>query len=160
LVYYKSLVVVALCTAFVIGFYAVLQYEAAEVGTQQTSTADSARTTTCPPSDASCVSFSIASPSLKTLNYSSELGPGSFSILAFSIRPAGGGPIQRVSIFLNNTFVETVQGPFDAGVTKVVNFTLPATVSITYGKAYVLSVEGFYGLGSGATWQAIEVQAS
>jgi hypothetical protein len=158
-VYYKSLIVVALCTVFVIGFYVVLQYEAAEVGTRQTSTTDIVRTSTCP-ALGSCVSFSITSPSLRTLNYSSELGPGSYSVLAFGIRPSGQGPIQKVSIFLNDTSVGTFQGPFDSGVTREVNFTLPATVSVSYGKYYIVAIEGFYGDGSEATWQAVEVQAS
>ena len=154
--YAKSLVVFVLCTLFVVGFFLVLNYEAAEVGKTQTIPTTF---TTCSISQTGCESFSITSSSLHSVSYISELGPGNHTTLLLGIDVSGSSPVTDVNLFIGNTFAGSIQGPFEPGANRVVNLTLPATISVSPGRTYVLSVEGFYG-GGLEVWQAAEVTAS
>jgi hypothetical protein len=145
-VYAKSLIVVALCTAFVLAFALVLNYEAAGVGEQTTTLATSQ--STCPASDASCERLTITSATLRTVNYTDELGTVTYSNLSVSITPSGPSPIESVDLYFGNatstTKVYSVKGPFEAGVGGVLTVTLPSSVFAFTGKTYLVIVEGYY----------------
>ena len=157
--YLKSLLVVALCTAFVVGFVVVLNYEATVVGGSP-GPGNSTVGTTCQPASTSCEWISVSSVSLRMVNYSSELGPGSFAHISFSLSVSGPSPVSSFRLYVGNASAGTVQGPFEPGAPRVVNLTLPATVSVSTGKVYQVSVEGFYGEASGEVWASAEVTAT
>lgn len=154
----RSLLVVALCTAFVVSFVVVLNYDTAGIGSQTQTTIASTQGS-CPSPGPSCVTLSITSASLRWTNGTDQLGPGGYANLTLGLDPSGGSPITSVKLLVNNTLAETVQGPFEPGVNRVVNLILPATIAITPGRTYLLSVEGFYGDGSQTVWQSLEVTA-
>jgi hypothetical protein len=150
--------VVGLCTAFVAGFAIVLSYEASNVGS---STGIDTPTTqvSCSPSSTSCESMSIASGSLRTVNYTDELGPVSYANLAFELEASGGSAISSVRLYVGNVSAGTLQGPFEPGVAKLINMTLPATVVVSPGMTYLVRVEGFYGQGADAVWASADIMA-
>jgi len=147
--------VVALCTIFVLGFALVLGYETAGVGKQATTLAPQ---TTCSASEASCETLSITSASLRTVNYTDELGTVSYANLSLGLTPSGGVAVTSVDLFIGNQSAGQVQGPFRSGVNRVVNVTLPSTISVSKGKTYLLNVEGFYG-SSLTVWASARVTA-
>ena len=149
------MVVVALCTIFVLGFALVLGYETAGIGKQTTIVASQA---TCSESEAGCETLSITSASLRTVNYTDELGTVNYSNLSLGLTPSGGATVTSVNLFIGNQSAGQVQGPFRPGVNRVVNVTLPSTISVSKGKTYLLSVEGFYG-GSLTVWASTRVTA-
>jgi hypothetical protein len=153
-VYLRSLLVVALCTAFVVSFVVVLSYAFAGVGSQTTLQTQSP----CSSSQGSCPSFSITSASLLTVNYTDELGVVDHAYLVLGLNASGTSPITSVSLFIGSAPAGSVQGPFNPGVSRVLNITLPATVSVSHGKTYLVNVEGFYGDGEEA-WKSVEVSA-
>jgi hypothetical protein len=157
--YAKSLVVVALCTLFVVGYAATLVYVTGKAGNQSSRSTLGTQTSTCNTSDPGCVTFSITSSKLVSQNYTDELGPGNHQYLILGLEASGGGPVLTAALFLNGTSVGTVQGPFSPGVSRLINQTLPATVNIVLGKHYVVTVEGYYGNGSKTTWASVEVTA-
>ncbi len=160
MVYLRNLLVVALCTAFVVGFVVVLNYATAGVGKQGQTTLVTTQTTSCSPLSSTCVSFSITSVRLVSVNYTDVLGPGSYAILTLGLNASGVGPITSVKIFVDDQSAGGVQGPFQPGVNRVLNLTLPATISVSPGKMYTISVEGYYGSGSEAVWTSVKVTAS
>ena len=156
--YLKSLVVFILCTLFVLGFVVVLNYATAGVGhiTQGTSTSPA----NCPTAPISVpTAFSITSPSLHTVNYTDELGIVNYAALTFGVNASAGSPLRSLLVCVGNQNAGTVQGPFNPSVNRVVNLTLPATISISPGKAYVVNVEGFNEDGSGL-WESVRITAS
>jgi hypothetical protein len=155
-VYARSLLVVVLCTIFVLGFTLVLAYEAAGIGEQATIVPTSQ--TTCSAPESSCEALVITSASLRTVNYTDELGVVNYASLTLGLNPSGKLAIATVSFYIGNTSAGQVQGPFQPGVNRVVNLTLPATVSITPGRTYLVSVEGSYGT-SLSVWTSTKVTA-
>jgi len=158
--YLRNLLVVALCTSFVVGFVVVLNYATAGVGKQGLTNPVTTQTTTCPTQSSTCVSFSITSARLVTVNYTDVLGPGSYATLTLGLNASGGMPIASVKVFVGNQSAGEAQGPFQPGVNRVLNLTLPATISVSPGKAYTISVEGYFGSGSAVVWKSVKITAS
>jgi len=156
-VYFRSLLVVALCTAFVLSFAIVLSYEAAQVG--QSNQVTLSTQNTCSPSEVSCPSFTITSLKLNTENITSELGPENQTDIALGLDVSGGTTITKISLFVGNSSAGTLPGPFDPGVNQVLNITLPSTVQVSPGATYVVYVEGFSGSGS-TYWASMKVIAN
>ena len=154
--YAKSLIVVALCTIFVLAFALVLNYEAANVGTQESTVVTSQ--TSCAASSASCDTLAITSASLHTVNYTDELGTVNYANLTIGLEPSGPYAVTSVDLFVGNVSAGSLRGPFNPGSDQVRTLTLPSTVSVSAGKTYTLSVEGFYGSGSTA-WESTRVTA-
>ncbi len=154
--YLKSLVVFALCTVFVLSFVVVLNDATSGVGKEDQGVTTSQPS--CSISSLSCGSFSIASASLHTVNYTDELGVVNYANLILGVNASGGSSLTSLALFVDNMSAGTVQGPFEPGVVRVVNLTLPATVSISPGKTYLLSVEGFYN-GNSAVWESVRITA-
>jgi hypothetical protein len=155
-VYFRSILVVALCTAFVLSFAIVLSYEAAQVGQSgqvTLSTQDS-----CSPSEASCPSFTITSLKLSTANISSGLGPANRTDIALGLDVSGETTITKMNLFVGNSSGGTVHGPFAPGLNQVLNITLPSTVQVSPGTSYLVYVEGFSGSGS-TYWASVRVTA-
>jgi hypothetical protein len=159
-VYLRNLLVVALCTAFVVGFVVVLNYATAGVGKQGQPGLVTTQTTSCASQSPTCVSFSITSARLVSVNYTDVLGPGNYATLTLGLNASGGSPITSVKIFVGNLSAGTFQGPFQPGVNKVLNLTLPATISVSSGKTYTISVEGYFDSGTEAVWESVKVTAS
>jgi len=155
-VYFRSILVVVLCTAFVLSFAIVLSYEAGQVG--QSGQVTLSTQNSCPPSEFSCPSFTITSLKLITANITSELGPENQSEIALGLDVSGGTTITKMGLFVGNASAGTVQGPFDPGFTRVLNITLPSTVQVSPGASYLVYVEGFSGSGS-TYWASVRVTA-
>lgn len=137
--YAKSLIVFVLCTALVIGFVVVLNEEAGIVGSQVQALPTS--NASCVPSDPSCPHFSILSASLRTQNTSDQLGIANPAYLSLELNVTG-DPLASLRLFVGNASAGDPPGPLGPGAVKIVNFTLLATISVSPGKAYLLSVEG------------------
>ena len=152
----RSLIVVALCTIFVLAFFFVLSYETAGIGSQTSTVPTTA--TTCPQSGAPCDTLTVTSAVLQTVNYTDELGTVDYATLSFELKPLGMSSVSSVSLFIGNTSAGTIQGPFDPGVSRFENFTLPSTIFVSSGETYTLSIEGSYGNGSTA-WVSARVTA-
>ena len=104
--------------AFVVAFTTVLNYDAAET-------------------------FQMTSAMPQTVNQADELGVMTCVTLGLGVDPFGTSPMAG-----NNVCVDTTrQGPFEPGVNRVVNPTLPGTASIFPGKGYALGLQGFHGSG-------------
>jgi hypothetical protein len=155
-VYLKSLIVFVLCTVFVLSFVVVLNYATAGVGKGGETMATSHAS--CSAAGSPCESFSITSAGLHTVNYTDELGVVNYATLVLGLNASGSSPITSVDLFIGNLSAGRIQGPFEPGVNRVVNLTLPATVSVSSGKTYLVNVEGFYGNGL-AVWQSERVIA-
>jgi hypothetical protein len=138
--YAKSLVVFVLCTALVIGFVVVLNNEAGIVGNQIQALPTSA--SSCASGDSSCPHFSIVSASLRTQNTSDQLGIANPSYLTLELNISGAAPLASLRLFIGNSSAGDPRGPIGPGLVKIVNFTLLATISVSPGKTYQLSVEG------------------
>ena len=93
------------------------------------------------------------------MNYTDALGPGSYATLTLGLNASGGNPITSVKIFVGNMSAGTFQGPFQLGVNKVLNLTLPATISVSSGKTYTISVEGYFDGGAETVWESVKVIA-
>ncbi len=158
--YLRNLLVVALCTAFVVGFVVALNYATAGVGKQGQTLLVTTQTTSCAPTSSNCVSFSITSTRLVSVNYTDVLGPGNYAILTLGLNASGDGPITSVKVFVGNQSAGGAQGPFQPGVNRVLNLTLPATITVSSGKLYTISVEGYFGSGSESVWMSVKVTAS
>ncbi len=156
--YLKSLIVFVLCTAFVAGFAIVLNYEAAGIGVGG-QTVTTLQTSSCSISDSSCMRISITSAYLHAVNYTDELGIVNYATLKLGLNASGPSSLAGVKLFVGNLSAGVVQGPFEPGVNRVVNLTLPATVTISPGKTYLVSVEGLYNNGSESVWASTEVTA-
>jgi hypothetical protein len=154
-VYLKSLIVFALCTIFVLSFVVVLNYATAGVGKGVTTVVSSQTPCSAGPS---CENLSITSAGLHAVNYTDELGVVNYATLDLGLNASGISPITGVDLFIGNLSAGKIQGPFEPGVNRVVNLTLPATISITSGKTYLVNVEGFYGNGL-AVWKSEIVTA-
>ncbi len=141
--YLKSLVVFVLCTAFVIAFYVVLTNDANSVNNQLQALPSSP--TNCSPADASCPHFNIVSASLRTMNTTDQLGISNPAYLSLEFNVTGSAPVSKISLFIGNVSAGTVPGPFGLGLNKIVNQTLPATISASPGNTYIVSVVGFAG---------------
>jgi hypothetical protein len=159
-VYLRNFLVVALCTAFVVGFVVVLNYATAGVGKQGQPGLVTTQTTPCASQSPTCMSFSITSARLVSVNYTDVLGPGNYATLTLGLNASGGNPITSVKIFVGNLSAGTFQGSFQPGVNRVLNLTLPATISVSPGKTYTISVEGYFNNGSGAVWKSVKITAS
>ncbi len=155
--YAKSLVVFVLCTALVIGVAVVLNYEATTVGNQVQSLP--ALQATCAQSEASCPHFSIVSASLRTQNTTDQLGIANPAYLSLEFNVSGTTTLTRVHLYVGNASAGTVKGPFGLGVNRIANLTLSATVVVSPGKSYLLSVQGF-NAGGVYVIEAEEVTAS
>jgi len=156
-VYRKNLVVFVLCTLFVLGFVLVLNYESGLVGSQVQALPTSP--TNCSPSDSLCPLFTITSASLKSKNTTDQLGVANPAYASLTINVTGGPALSRVDIFVGNASAATFQGPFGPGQNTVCeNYTLYATILVTPGKAYLLSVEAFSG--TSYLLKSVEVTAS
>ena len=148
------MVVFVLCTIFVLGFVAALDYATSGVGKGgQTLTTTQ---TTC--SGTSCERLSISSASLRTVNYTDELGVVNYANLVLSLDASGAYPVTSVNFYLNGSLAGTVQGPFEPGVVRQVNLTLPATISVSPGRTYLVNVQGNYGSGESA-WVSVRLTA-
>lgn len=155
--YLRSLIVFSLCTIFVAGFYVVISYDTSGVGRQSQVLVTSQAS--CPASVTACEAIEITSASLRTVNYTDELGVVNYATLAIGVEPSGGSAITGLELFIGNSSAGNFQGPFEPGVSKMVSLTVPATISVTPGKTYVVSVEGFYGSGQSA-WASTRVTAN
>ena len=155
--YYRSLIVFALCTIFVASFVVVLNYEASEVGRQSAFVVSSQ--STCSPAGAGCEALSMISASLHTVNYTDELGVVNYATLSLGLKAAGGSTISGVDLFIGNMSAGYALRPFMRGVIRVVNTTVPSTISVSPGKSYLVSVEGFYG-SSSSVWASMKVMAT
>ena len=152
--YRKSLVVVVLCTAFVVAFAVVLNNEASNVNSQLNALPPTP--TNCSSSGDGCPRFSIVSASLRTMNTTDQLGISNPAYLSLNFNVSGSVPLTKVSFFIGNASAGTVQGPFGLGPNSVSNLTLPATVSASPGKTYLVSVVGF----NGASYQLESVNVT
>lgn len=156
--YFKSLVVFVLCTVFVLAFVVVLNYEAGVIGNSANSVPAN-QGPSCQTAGAGCERLQITSASLYEENYSSSLlGPGGYARLNLGFEVTGPSAVAGLRFFVDNASAGTLQGPFAGGSVRMINVTLPATVSVTPGMTYLLSVEGFYGNGS-TVWTNAEVTA-
>ena len=155
--YFRSILVVVLCTAFVLSFAIVLSYEAAQVS--QSSQVTLSTQNSCSPSEASCPSFTITSLKLSTENITSELGPENQTDITLGLAVSGGTTITKLSLFVGNFSAGTVQGPFEPGFNRVLNITLPSTVQVSPGSTYVVYLEGFSASGS-TFWSSTKVTAN
>jgi hypothetical protein len=158
-VYLRNLLVVVLCTAFVVGFVLALDYATAGVGKQGQTTLFTTQTTSCTAPASTCIGFSITSTRLVSMNYTDVLGPGNYAILTLGLN-ASGGPISSVRIFVDNQSAGMVQGPFQPGVNRILNLTLPATITVSPGKLYAIGVEGYFGTASETIWMSVRVVSS
>jgi hypothetical protein len=140
-VHAKSLAIFVLCTALVIGVLMVLNYEAASVENQIQSLPT--LQATCSTSNPSCPHFSIVSASLRTQNTTDQLGIANPSYLSLEFNVSGTATLTRLHLYVDNVSAGIVQGPFGAGMHRVVNFTLSAAVVVSPGRTYLLSVQGF-----------------
>ena len=143
--YAKSLIVVALCTVFVLAFALVLNYESAGIGEGSTTIPTSQ--TACPVSNASCETLTITSATLHTVNYTDELGTVTYSNLSVEFAPSGPSPLDRVDLYFGNassaTKVYSTQGSFEPGVGRALTVTLPSSVFVFPGKTYLVTIEGY-----------------
>jgi hypothetical protein len=155
-VYARSLIVVALCTIFVLAFALVLGYETAGVGNPGTTLVTTQ--TSCSAFDASCESLTITSSALRTVNYTDELGTVEYSNLTMGLTPHGPSPVSSLTFFVGNQSAGRIQGPFNPGTNRFLNLTLPETIPVSHGKTYVVTVEGDYGNGLTA-WTSARVTA-
>ena len=155
-VYLRNLIVVALCTAFVIGFALVLNYEQAAVIRSLNAGVQTSHSTCV--AGSGCDMLAIASATLREKNYTSDLGPGSYATLFMKLNVTGTSSLNSLKLFVDNTSAGTVRGPIGPGANIVVNVTLPATIAVAHGKTYTLAVEGLYGAGSNV-WQTAKVVA-
>jgi len=156
-VYLRSILVVILCSIFVVGFVLAIAYATSTVGTP-TSLATT-QETSCTVSSA-CPSLSITSARLATVNYTDELGPVDYAILTLKLTMSGTGQIGSVTLFVGNLSAGSVQGPFEPGTTKAINMTLPSTITVTAGRTYLVNVEGHVENGSEVVWESAEVTAT
>ncbi len=154
--YARSLAVVVLCTIFVLAFVLVLNYDTAGIGAPGTKVPTTQ--TTCPASEPSCERLTITSASIHVVNYTDELGIVTYATLSLGLNASGEAPISRVNLFVGNSSAGQIQGPFNPGVNRIVNTTLPATISVSPGKTYVVVVEGEYG-NSPPVWTSTRVTA-
>jgi hypothetical protein len=154
--YLRSLIVFVLCTTFVLAFVVVLNYEQGAVFGSLNAKVQTSHTT-CQASGG-CDTLTIVSATLREKNYSSDLGPGSYAILAMKLNVSGPSSLGSLKLFIDNTSAGTVQGPVGPGLDILVNLTLPATIAVTHGMTYTLSVEGLYGTDS-TVLQALKVVA-
>jgi hypothetical protein len=157
MVYVKSLVVFTLCTAFVLGFALVLNYEAGLVRNQP-QTLSTSNVTCTSPSAAYCHTLTLSNAVILTNNYNDTLGPGSHQYLSFTLDLLGSSPIASLNVFIGNVSAGSIPGPFGPGTDRLPNHLLPTTVSVTSGTTYVLSVEGLYGNGT-AVWASTQAIA-
>jgi hypothetical protein len=155
-VYFRSILVVALCTAFVLGFALVLNYEAGQVGNVGQATISTQNS--CSPSEASCPSFTITSARLITSNITSELGPANQTDLILGLDVSGGTTITKLGLFIGNASAGTIQGPFEPGVLRTLNITLPSTVQVSPRATYLISAEGYSGTGL-TFWVSVRANA-
>ncbi len=154
--YPKSLIVFALCTVFVLSFVVALNYATSGVGREGQGV--TASQTSCSVTSPSCQSISITSASLHTVNYTDELGVVNYANLVLGVNVSGSSPLAGLDLFVGNMSAGSVQGPFNPGAVRLLNLTLPSTISVSPGKTYVVSVEGFYG-GSSAVWVSVTITA-
>jgi hypothetical protein len=155
-VYFRSILVVVLCTAFVLAFAIVLNYEAAQVGKVELVTLSTG--TSCSESDMTCPSFTIASARLITANISSELGPANKTELVLGLDVSGKAAITSLRLYIGDSSAGAIQGPLGPGFTTELNLTLPATVEVTPGTTYLITVEGLSGSGQ-TFWASVRVAA-
>lgn len=139
--YRKSLIAFILSVSLVVGIIVVLNYEATTVESQIQSLPTAQAS--CSPNEVSCPSFSLVSASLFTQNTTDLLGIASPSRLSLVLNVSGSTPLESIRLFIGNTSAGVVPGPFEPGLYRVVNFTLPATISASPGHSYLLSVQGF-----------------
>lgn len=144
--YLKSLVVFVLCTALVLGFIVVLNYEATAVGNQVDDLPTSQAS--CFPTDTGCPNFSLVSASLRVENTTDILGVANPAYLSLELNVSGITPIVSIHVFIGNALAAEVKGPFPPGLNRIENLTLMATVTLLPGKTYTLSVEGLNSGGS------------
>lgn len=121
----------------------VLDYEAATVGNQVQALPSVQRS--CSPSDASCPNFSVGSADLVTENTTDLLGVASPARLSLVLNVSGTASLTSLRLYIGNASAGVVQGPFGQGLDRIVNLTLSATVLVSPGKSYLLSVQGFNG---------------
>lgn len=154
----RSVVVFVLCTAFVLAFYAVLSYEAGGVELASLQSPGPAQPCTA---GAACGSFSLASATLTTANFTDELGPAGYSNLTLTLTVAANGSIQSFDVYIGGTKLGTLTGPYGPGTDRAFTFTLPSTDPISRGSAYVVSVKGLVGTSAATTvvWKTETVTA-
>jgi hypothetical protein len=154
--YLRSLIVVALCTAFVIGFALVLNFEQGAVLRSLNAGVQTSHSTCV--AGSGCDILFISSATLREKNYTSDLGPGSYATLFMKLNVTGASSLNGLKLFVDNTSAGTVRGPIGPGADIVVNVTLPSTIAVAHGNTYTLAVEGLYGADSTA-WQTAKVIA-
>jgi hypothetical protein len=142
-VYARSLLVVALCTVFVLAFAFVLQYEASEVG--QSGNTVPTSSTTCSPSDPSCDVLTIVSASIRNSSGIDLIGPGGNANLSLALDISGGSPLSSVKVFIGDQLGASINGPFQPGVVSMPALALSTQVSISPGQSYLITIEGYYG---------------
>ena len=154
--YAKSLAVVILCTLFVLAFYLVVSFETSGIGNQTMTVPTTV--SSCPASGTVCDTLTITSATLRTVNYTDELGTVNYATLSFGLEPVGGSSISSVRLYIGNLSAGAIQGPFQPGTKENENVTLPSTISISAGRTYILSIQGNYGNGLTA-WASTKVTA-
>ncbi len=141
--YLKSLIVVLLCTAFVVAFAVVLNNDASTVSGQLQALPSSP--TNCSAPATSCPRFTVLSASLRTMNTTDQLGIANPVYLSLEFNVSGSVPLSKVQLFVGNVSGGTIQGTFGFGLNRIANLTLSAAVSASPGKTYLVSVVGFSG---------------
>ena len=139
----KNVAIVAICTAFVLGFGLVTYYATLGVSLSNPQTFSGTTIGTCTVSQASCGNITVVAASLTIANYTDELGGVSYSNLTVTIRPDQGVTLASVTLLLGgNVKVEEEEGPFASGETYRISTVLPENVNISPGTSYLLLVEG------------------
>ena len=139
----KNVAIVAICTAFVLGFGFVTYYATLGVSLSDPQTFSGTTIGTCTVSQTSCGNITVVSASLTIANYTDELGGVSYSNLTLTIRPDQGVALASVTILLGgNVKVGSEGGPFASGEDYRISMVLPENVNISAGTSYLLLVEG------------------
>jgi hypothetical protein len=155
--YLKGVLVVGLCSAFVVAAVAALAFVAAGVGGHggPAPTTGSA----CEGSAGPCVAFSISDASLRTANYTDDLGRVTYAELTLRVNDSGAAQIEGLAFYIGNDSAGEVAVRILPGGSSMVQVTVPATLQVVSGKTYLVSVEATGG-GSPPAWGSVSLTAS
>lgn len=134
---------IGLCVLFVIGAYAVWNFAFAGFNPNPVSTTLSTIYTCSTAS--SCGEFRIVSVNISLVGGEAELSNGIQSqSLSLQVDVLGQVAMASVQVFVNNTSIGTESGPFPPGISKVLYFPVPTTISVTPSETYAVSVQGTF----------------
>lgn len=134
---------IGLCVLFVFGAYAAWNYAFSQFNPNPISTT-LATTFSCSPTTP-CGEFQIVSANITLQGGEAEVNNGIQSqSLSLQIEILGQIPMSTVQVYVNNTYIGIETGPFPPGVSKVLYFPVPTTISVNPGQAYSVSVKGTF----------------